>query len=312
MRSSTATYPGTSPGSCVGGPIGPHRRWGWARTTLGDVKRVRAGLGGTVNDVVLTSITKGFRNLLLARGAEVEGQVVRSLVPVSVRREDERGTYNNRVSAMFAELPVGIEDPVKRLAAIREQMDDLKEKKQAVAAEALTSLSGQPVLASWTFLGRAAEVTPVKLVMGVLILGFSAFELVPGLRSIQAPVRWLPVGGALSGFFGGLSGHQGALRAVFLSPLRLSPAQFASTQAVIALLVDAARLLVYGWSFLVLAGAAGAQRIPWHLVAVASLCAFAGAYLGKRLLPRMTLGILRWVVGVLLLLVGSGLVIGVV
>jgi len=126
----------------LNGPIGPHRRWDWARTTLADVKKVRVGLGGTVNDVVLAAITKGFRTLMQSRGLPVEGQVVRSLVPVSVRREDERGTPNNRVSAMFAELPVGIEDPVKRLESIREQMNDLKEKKQAVAAEALTSLSG--------------------------------------------------------------------------------------------------------------------------------------------------------------------------
>ncbi len=126
----------------LNGPIGPHRRWDWARTTLDQVKQVRGAFGGTVNDVVLTAITKGFRELLLSRKQEVEGQVVRTLVPVSVRREEERGVYDNRVSAMFAELPVGIDDPVKRLAAIREQMDELKEKKQAVAAEALTSLSG--------------------------------------------------------------------------------------------------------------------------------------------------------------------------
>jgi WS/DGAT/MGAT family acyltransferase len=126
----------------LNGPIGPHRRWDWARTTLADVKKVRVGLGGTVNDVVLTAITKGFRTLMQSRHLPVEGQVVRSLVPVSVRREDERGTPNNRVSAMFAELPVGIEDPVQRLESIREQMNDLKEKKQAVAAEVLTSLSG--------------------------------------------------------------------------------------------------------------------------------------------------------------------------
>lgn len=126
----------------LNGPIGPHRRWDWARTTLDEVKQVRRALGGTVNDVVLAAITKGFRNLLLSRGQEVEGQVVRTLVPVSIRREDERGTYNNRVSAMFAELPVGIEGAAKRLESIRLQMDDLKEKKQAVAAEVLTSLSG--------------------------------------------------------------------------------------------------------------------------------------------------------------------------
>jgi len=124
------------------GPIGPHRRWDWARSTLADVKKVRAGLGGTVNDVVLTAITRGFRDLLLSRGESVEGRVVRSLVPVSVRTPGERGTYNNRVSAMFAELPVGIADPVERLASIRAQMDGLKESKQAVAGEVLTSLSG--------------------------------------------------------------------------------------------------------------------------------------------------------------------------
>jgi diacylglycerol O-acyltransferase / wax synthase len=124
------------------GPIGPHRRWDWARSTLADVKTVRAGLGGTVNDVVLTAITRGFRDLLLSRGEPVEGRVVRSLVPVSVRTPGERGTYNNRVSAMFAALPVGIEDPVDRLTSIRAQMDGLKESKQAVAGEVLTSLSG--------------------------------------------------------------------------------------------------------------------------------------------------------------------------
>lgn len=128
--------------SSLNGPIGPHRRWGWAGTTLDDVKAIRRRFGGTVNDVVLTAITKGFRELLLSRGEEVEGRVVRTLVPVSVRREDERGSYNNRVSAMFAELPVGIEDPVARLESLRAQMDGLKEQKQAVAAEVLTSLSG--------------------------------------------------------------------------------------------------------------------------------------------------------------------------
>jgi WS/DGAT/MGAT family acyltransferase len=128
--------------SSLNGPIGPHRRWDWARTTLTDVKTVRRAVGGTVNDIVLTVLTRGFRDLLLARDESVEGRVVRTLVPVSVRTSGERGTYNNRVSAMIAELPVGVEDPAERLAAIRAQMDDLKESKQAVAGEVLTSLSG--------------------------------------------------------------------------------------------------------------------------------------------------------------------------
>jgi len=131
-----------TPTTSINGPIGPHRRWDWARTTLADVKTVRNAFGGTVNDVVLTVLTRGFRDLLLARGENVDGRVVRTLVPVSVRTPGERGTYNNRVSAMIAELPVGLVDPTTRLQSIREQMDGLKESKQAVAGEMLTSLSG--------------------------------------------------------------------------------------------------------------------------------------------------------------------------
>jgi WS/DGAT/MGAT family acyltransferase len=130
-----------TPPSSLNGPIGPHRRWSWARSQLSDVKAIRGALGGTVNDVVLACITNGFRRLLLARGEPID-RVVRTMVPVSVRAPGERGTYNNRVSAMFAELPVGIEDPRERLDAIRTQMEGLKESRQAVAGEVLTSLSG--------------------------------------------------------------------------------------------------------------------------------------------------------------------------
>jgi WS/DGAT/MGAT family acyltransferase len=124
------------------GPIGPHRAWSWARVRLSDVKAVRAELGGTVNDVVLTIVARGFRELLESRGESVEDMVVRTLVPVSVRRPGEKGTYNNRVSGVMVGLPVGMVDPLERLAAIREQMDGVKESKQAVAGDVLVSLSG--------------------------------------------------------------------------------------------------------------------------------------------------------------------------
>jgi diacylglycerol O-acyltransferase len=130
-----------TPPSSLNGPIGPHRRWSWARSQLSEVKVVRSALGGTVNDVVLATITNGFRALLAERGESID-RVVRTMVPVSVRLPGERGTYNNRVSAMFAELPVGIEDPRERLDSIRAQMEDLKDSRQAVAGEVLTSLSG--------------------------------------------------------------------------------------------------------------------------------------------------------------------------
>ena len=133
--------------SSLNGPLGPHRNYAWARTSVDEIKRVRKSLGGTFNDVVLTAITRGFRDLLLARGETVD-RVLRSLVPVSVRGRDMSGmavgdnTLANKVSAMFAELPVGIADPVERLHAITAQMEGLKESKEAIAGEALTSLSG--------------------------------------------------------------------------------------------------------------------------------------------------------------------------
>jgi WS/DGAT/MGAT family acyltransferase len=132
----------------IDGPIGPHRRWEWARSTLTDVKHVRRVFGGTVNDVVLAAITTGFRELLLGRGEVVDGHTVRSLVPVSVRPPGERGVFNNRVSAVFADLPVGVADPVERLERIRAEMEHLKQEKGAVAGEVLTELSGftPPVL----------------------------------------------------------------------------------------------------------------------------------------------------------------------
>jgi diacylglycerol O-acyltransferase len=128
--------------SSLTGSIGPHRAWSCADVALSDVKQVRAALGGTVNDVVLTIVAGGLRDLLQTRGENVEGRDVRALVPVSVRSPGERGVYNNRVSAMFANLPVGITDPVERLASVRVQMDALKQSGQAVAGEVLTSLSG--------------------------------------------------------------------------------------------------------------------------------------------------------------------------
>jgi WS/DGAT/MGAT family acyltransferase len=128
--------------SSLTGSIGPHRVWSTGHVRLTDVKTVREKLGGTVNDVVLTLVARGLRHLLQARGEAVEGRMVRALVPVSVRRPGERGTYNNRVSGMLAALPVGIVDPVAQLRSIRSQMDDLKQSKQAVAGDVLTSLSG--------------------------------------------------------------------------------------------------------------------------------------------------------------------------
>ena len=122
------------------GPIGPHRRWAWTDAEFGEFKEVRTALGGTVNDVVLTAITRGFRDLLTGRGALSENVVVRSMVPVSTRQAGERGRLDNRVSAVFVDLPVGEPDPAARLTRIRQQMDDYKKTMQAVDARSIIAM----------------------------------------------------------------------------------------------------------------------------------------------------------------------------
>ena len=126
----------------LNGPIGPDRRWAWAGTSLAEVKEIRSAHGGTVNDVLLAAITRGFRDLLESRGELADGLVVRSLVPVSVRRPDQQGVITNRVSAVLANLPAGEPDPLRRLELIREQMDEIKRTSQAVGAEVLTGMLG--------------------------------------------------------------------------------------------------------------------------------------------------------------------------
>jgi WS/DGAT/MGAT family acyltransferase len=127
-------------GSSLSGHIGRQRRYTWARAPLDDVKTIKRALGGTVNDVVLTAISGGFRALLLARGEQPGPHMVRSLVPVSVRAPGEENLYDNRVSALLADLPVHIADPVERLRAVQAELAALKASNEAMLGEALTSL----------------------------------------------------------------------------------------------------------------------------------------------------------------------------
>jgi hypothetical protein len=153
--------------SSLNGPIGPHRRWASTTASLSRVKRIRVALGGTVNDILLAAIIRGFRDLLAERGELSEGLVVRSLVPISLRRQDERGVVTNRVSAVLANLPVGEPDPMRRLALLRGQMDDLKRTRQAVGAELLTQMLGFAAPTLLALGSRAAFQLPQPLVQTV-------------------------------------------------------------------------------------------------------------------------------------------------
>jgi WS/DGAT/MGAT family acyltransferase len=144
------------------GPIGPHRRWSWLQADLDQVKAVRRALGGTVNDVILAAVTRGFRDLLGARGELTAETRVRSLVPVSVRGDDAHGRLDNRISGLVVSLPCGEPDPLRRLALIRAQMEDLKRTHQAVGAEALVGLAGfAPTLLSLASRAALAAFRPL-------------------------------------------------------------------------------------------------------------------------------------------------------
>ena len=160
---------------------------------------------------------------------------------------------------------------------------------------------------------RLHEVTPVKLVVAALMIAFAGFEIVPALQRLEFPRRYLVLGGALSGFFGGLSGHQGALRSAFLVRVGLGKEAFIATGVVSAVVVDLARLSVYGVAFAARdLGVVLAARGAWGLIVAAIAAAFAGSFAGARLLPKVTMTGVRWVVAVMLVLVGIALGAGLV
>ncbi len=128
--------------SSLTGPLGRSRLWDFTQTTFDDIHVVRSAHGGTVNDVVLAAITRGFRDLLLSRGETPGEHVVRTLIPVSVRGSGTANRTDNEVSAMIAELPVGETDPVTRLQAVRAEMDRLKHSGEIEVGELLTEAGG--------------------------------------------------------------------------------------------------------------------------------------------------------------------------
>ena len=121
-------------------PIGPHRRFDWHRMPLSDIKAVKNALGGTLNDVVLATVTGAIRRFLERHQVDVDGLDFRVMAPVSVRAADERGTLGNRVSAWMVPLPLGERDPQAALARISEITGHLKESKEAMGAEVLAQV----------------------------------------------------------------------------------------------------------------------------------------------------------------------------
>ena len=161
----------------------------------------------------------------------------------------------------------------------------------------------------WSYHLGAREffITPIKLIVTVLILIFTGLELIPAYGKFVIEKKHLFWGGILSGFFGGLSGHQGALRSLFLMKCGLTKESFIATGIVLACLVDAARIPVYSKNFL---SQTFTENLSIVLTAVGG--AFLGVFLGSRLVKKITLPIVQKIVSgtviILALLIGSGIV----
>jgi diacylglycerol O-acyltransferase / wax synthase len=145
--------------------IGPHRRFAWVEADLGILKAIKNALGGTVNDVVLTVVAGALRNHFLAHGYDTEHDL-KAMVPVSVRAESERGALGNRVSTMYAPLPIGIADPIGRFRAVHEAMRDLKTSGQAVGAEMITAMAD---FAPPTILAQAARLQAAQRLFNLTV-----------------------------------------------------------------------------------------------------------------------------------------------
>ncbi len=176
-----------------------------------------------------------------------------------------------------------------------------------VGAYVLFYFSDMQPLLEYTLGGKAFLIMPVKLILALVLLFFSLFEIVPYLANLKFGEKYIMLGGVLSGFFGGLSGTQGALRSAFLIKANLSKEAFIATGVVIACMIDVSRLIVYGGEMFNMPG-----RFDFTLIAAATLSAFVGAYLGNKLLKKITIKTLQYIVAFFLcvfaILLGAGII----
>lgn len=154
---------------------------------------------------------------------------------------------------------------------------------------------------------KTFEVFPVKFIIAILLIIFALMDLIPFFSKLRFGKEKLPLGGALSGFFGGLSGNQGALRSAFLIKAGLSKEAFIGTAVVVSTFVDLTRLAVYASRF----SKIGLQE-NMVIVACATLAAISGAFIGNKLLKKITLKTIQTLVAIMLILIslalGSGLI----
>jgi hypothetical protein len=176
----------------------------------------------------------------------------------------------------------------------------------------LSTVAETPPLLVYALMGRLCSITIVKLLISAIIAVFTCVELAPRLRGLAFDRKYIPWGGAISGFFGGLSGHQGALRSAFLLRAGLEKQAFLGTMVTCAVVVDVSRLTVYGASIYTKHFSALGQQGGLGLIVAATLAAFAGSFVGSRLVRKVTMEAIHRMVGILLLILALGLAAGII
>jgi uncharacterized protein len=176
-----------------------------------------------------------------------------------------------------------------------------------IGAYILTFISEMQPLFSYSIFNKSADITIIKITIGSLLAFFALFDLIPSLSKLNFNQKYIPLGGFLSGFFGGLSGNQGALRSAFLIRANLSKEQFIATGVVIAVLIDISRLTIYSSDIV-----KQHNSLDYLLLTLATLSAFLGAFLGNRLLKKITIHALQRFVGIMLLVFSALLIAGII
>jgi len=171
----------------------------------------------------------------------------------------------------------------------------------------LGSMAHLDIEISYTIGSRLFETNAIRIVIACIILAFAIIEISPVLDHIALPQSALPVGGFISGFFGGISGHQGALRSAFLMRSGLSKDAFMGTRVVCACLVDASRISVYAADI-----TSGWEDIDGTLVAVAALAAFGGAWQGNKWVKKTELQVLNKIIAVALVVFAIAFACGII
>lgn len=163
------------------------------------------------------------------------------------------------------------------------------------------------VLGTYQLMGHEFSVTLPGIVIGSLIILFSFFELSKKLSELSFDKKYMLPGGLLSGFFGGLSGHQGALRSAFLLRLGLEKQNFIASGVMIACLVDLVRLSLYSRF-----DALKENEVDYALLATAILSAWVGAFAGNKLFKKTSIDFFKWLVGGFMLLMGVLIGVGII